>query len=103
MALISRRSMVIGLPLLVGLGSNSAMAQEGAALAEIERRHGGRLGVFALDTGTGRTLAYRADERFLMCSTFKGLLAALVFARVDAGQESLSRMIYYTEGDLIFT
>lgn len=103
MALINRRGVVIGLPLLVGLGAQSAMAQGGVALADIEKRHGGRLGVFALDTGTGRTLAYRADERFLMCSTFKGLLAALVFARVDAGQESLSRMISYTERDLIFT
>lgn len=93
---------MIGLPLLVGLGARSAMGQE-AALAEIEKRHGGRLGVFALDTGSGRTMAHRADERFLMCSTFKALLVALVFARVDAGQETLSRMISYNESDLIFT
>ena len=36
----------------------------------IERDVGGRVGVFALDTGSGRTLAHRADERFAMCSTF---------------------------------
>jgi len=51
---------------------------------------GGRLGVFAIDTASGRTLAHRADERFLMCSTFKGLLAAQVLSRVDSGQEQLS-------------
>jgi beta-lactamase class A len=59
--------------------------------------------VFAVDTGSGRTLSHRADERFLMCSTFKGLLAALVLARVDADKESLERLVRYTEKDLIFT
>ncbi|MGF6571957.1 beta-lactamase class A [Paraburkholderia sp. GAS333] len=72
-------------------------------IADIERRYGGRLGVFAIDTGSGRTLAYRADERFLMCSTFKGLLAAQVLSRVDSGKESLERLVHYTEKDLIFT
>lgn len=81
----------------------SASAQVPSALTVIEKTHGGRLGVFALDTGSGRTLAHRADERFLMCSTFKGLLAGLVLARVDGGHESLSRMVPYTESDLIFT
>lgn len=60
----------------------SASAQELSSLAAIEKKLGGRLGVFALDTGSGRTLANRADERFLMCSTFKGLLAGLVLTRV---------------------
>jgi beta-lactamase class A len=85
------------------VGTMPALAEEASAIADIERRHGGRLGVLAVDTGSGRTLAYRADERFLMCSTFKGLLAALILARVDAGQESLGRMIPYGEKDLVFT
>lgn len=38
-----------------------------------------------------------------MCSTFKGLLAALVLTRVEAGLESLSRAVPYGEKDLIFT
>jgi beta-lactamase class A len=58
--------------------------------------------VFAVDTGSELTLAHRADQRFLICSTFKGLLAAHVFARVDAGQESLTRLVSYTEKDLLF-
>ncbi|NQE92997.1 class A beta-lactamase [Nocardia terpenica] len=52
-----------------------------ASLAELERRYGARLGVFAVATGTGATLAYRADDRFAMCSTFKGLAAAAVLSR----------------------
>jgi beta-lactamase class A len=80
-----------------------ASAQGTTAFVALEGHYGGRLGVFATDTASGRTLAYRADERFLMCSTFKGLLAGLIYARVDSGEETLSRMIRYTESDLIFT
>lgn len=109
MTAMTRRDLLIGLPFLIGLraqqaaAGEEAMSKEAPLIAAIEQRHGGRLGVFAVDTATGRTLAYRADERFLLCSTFKGLLAAQVFARVDAGQESLSRMVSYAESDLIFT
>jgi beta-lactamase class A len=67
----------------------------------LERQGGGRLGVFALETGTGRSLAHRADERFLMCSTFKLLLAAAVLARVDAGQERLDRRVSFRAADLL--
>ncbi len=100
---ITRRHATLGLCVLMSVGIGPGFAEEISPVADIERRHGGRLGLFALDTGSGRTLAYRADERFLMCSTFKGLLAALILARVDAGQESLSRMVHYSEKDLIFT
>ncbi|WP_232072027.1 class A beta-lactamase [Paraburkholderia pallida] len=82
--------------------SRPARAAE-SPFADLERRNGGRLGVFAIDTGSGRTLAWRADERFLMCSTFKGLLAAQILARIDAGQEHAERQVRYTEQDLIFT
>jgi beta-lactamase class A len=44
--------------------------------AAIEGRIGGRLGVVALNTGTGERLTRRPNERFAMASTFKWLLAA---------------------------
>ena len=99
----TRRTLTLGLPLLLGLRITPTLAANASPLADIERRNGGRLGVFAIDTGSGRTLAHRADERFLMCSTFKGLLAAQVLSRVDAGKEDLARLMKYTEKDLIFT
>jgi beta-lactamase class A len=99
-----RRTMIVGLTIASATAiASRARAQDDPAIAAIEERRGGRLGFFAVDTGTGRTLSHRADERFLMCSTFKGLLAAMVLARVDIGKESLSREITYTERDLIFT
>lgn len=71
---ITRRKLLIGLPLLAGMGVVPALQAAESPLADIERRNGGRLGVYAIDTGSGQTLSHRADEPFLMCSTFKGLL-----------------------------
>ncbi len=70
-------------------------------LAALEARLGGRLGVAAVDTATGRSLRHRADERFPLCSTFKWLLAAQVLARVDAGAESLDRVVRFGPDDLL--
>jgi beta-lactamase class A len=55
-------------------------------LAALERGVQGRLGFFALDTGSGRTVAHRADERFATASTFKILLAARVAQGVEGGR-----------------
>ncbi len=71
------------------------------SLAELEARIGGRVGVFALDTGSGRALAHRADERFAMCSTFKWVLAAHVLAEVDRGALALDEPLRYSARDLI--
>jgi beta-lactamase class A len=71
------------------------------SLAEIEARVGGRVGVFALDTGDGRTLAHREDERFAMCSTFKWALAAAVLARVDRSETTLGERVPYGKADLL--
>ncbi|WGS52747.1 class A beta-lactamase [Paraburkholderia sp. D15] len=99
----TRRRLALGLPFLFGMGFAAPLLAAESPIADIERRRGGRLGLFAVDTGSGRTLSHRADERFLMCSTFKGLLVAQVLARVDAGEETLDRRVRYTESDLIFT
>ncbi|WP_372495531.1 class A beta-lactamase [Saccharopolyspora soli] len=69
------------------------------AFADLERRYDVRLGVYALATGTGTTVAYRADERFAFCSTFKGLAAAAVLARNPLSH--LDTVVAYTEADLM--
>ncbi|MFF3567440.1 class A beta-lactamase [Nocardia jiangxiensis] len=65
---------------------------------ELEGRFGARLGVFALDTGSGHTVEYRADERFAFCSTFKALEAGAILT--TAGPAELDRRITYTATDL---
>ena len=70
-------------------------------MRQIETGSGGRLGVSVLDTHSGLAYAYRGDERFPMCSTFKFLAAALVLSRVDQGQEQLSRRIAVQASDIV--
>ncbi|WEN13559.1 class A beta-lactamase [Rhodanobacter sp. AS-Z3] len=72
-----------------------------ARLAALERQHGGTLGVAILDTSSGRQVAHRADERFLMCSTFKLVAVAAVLARVDQGREQLDRRIIFGKNVLL--
>lgn len=93
---ISRR----GLAAAASFLSAPALAAENP-LAALERREGGRLHVFALDTGSRRSLAHRPEARVLMCSTFKALLAAAVLARVDAGQDRLDRRVPIRPEDLL--
>ncbi|WP_298959949.1 class A beta-lactamase [uncultured Methylobacterium sp.] len=96
---LTRRAVVIGAGL--GLLPRAAWADAADALATLERKDGGRLGVAVLDTGSGRRLEHRADERFPLCSTFKAVAAAAVLARADAGEDSLERRIAYGPGDLL--
>jgi len=70
-------------------------------LARLEGQLGGRVGVCALDTGTGRVLTHRADERFAMCSTFKWVLAAAILQRVERGELALSRPIPFGDKELL--
>jgi beta-lactamase class A len=70
-------------------------------IRQIETASGGRLGVSVLDTQTGLAYAWRGDERFPMCSTFKFLAAALVLSRADQGQEQLSRRIAVQASDIV--
>jgi beta-lactamase class A len=85
------------------LAASVAGARSDAAnqVAAIEARVGGRMGVAALDTGNGKRLDYRADERFPMCSTFKFLAAAAVLKRVDEKQEQLDRFVSYDAKDIL--
>lgn len=100
--MIPRRPLLAGL-LLAPAGHAAAATEEGfrAGLAALEVQHGGRLGVAMLDGATGRLLAYRGEERFPLCSTFKALAAARVLARVDRGEESLDRRLRYPKDYLV--
>jgi beta-lactamase class A len=84
-------------PSLLWAGTQDINAQ----LVTLERQHGGRLGVAILDTANGHRAGYRADERFLLCSTFKMLLAAAVLMRVDRGTEKLDTRLVFGKDDLL--
>ncbi|MEU3712865.1 class A beta-lactamase [Streptomyces catenulae] len=99
---------------LVACGAGSAEAETSAPspkatpsatrpfaqdLKELERKFSARLGVYAIDTGTGREVAYRDGERFPFNSTFKALAAGEVLK-----QRTLSGMddvVHYSQDDLV--
>src|SRR5215470_14375994 len=74
----TRRSLLTA---LYGLAVRPALAQQQPSLFEAyERETGGRIGLYAENLATGTRINWRADERFVMCSTFKASLAACVLS-----------------------
>lgn len=71
-----------------------------AAVADYERSSGGHVGFYARNVVTRQSVAWRGDERFVMCSTFKASLAALILRRVDRGQDNLEDRIHYGPSDV---
>lgn len=76
--------------------SSADPAEEFAAL---EEEFDARLGVYAVDTGTGQEIAHRADERFAYASTHKAFTAALVLQQNTP--EEMEEVITYTADDLV--
>ncbi|QXQ08371.1 class A beta-lactamase [Sphingosinicellaceae bacterium] len=69
--------------------------------AELERLHGGRLGVYAIDLSSGHFVAHRAGERFKLQSSFKGLLTAMMLHQVATGRDRLDAPVRYSPADLL--
>jgi len=69
--------------------------------SSLEKRIGGRIGVYALDALSRRDFAYRADESFAMCSTFKWLLAAQFLNAVDRKQLQLNTSVRIHKSDVL--
>ncbi|WP_404324395.1 class A beta-lactamase [Cytobacillus firmus] len=66
---------------------------------QLETEFDVRLGVYAYDTGTKKTIAYRSNERFAYASTFKPLAAAILLERKSL--EEMDEIITYTNDDLV--
>lgn len=73
-------------------------ADASAALGALETEFDARVGVSALDTGSGTTLDYRADERFGYASTIKVFAAAAFLQQVPADQRD--EVVTWTAADV---
>lgn len=102
--LLRRRQFLIGAvgSACVLSGFGSVFAQSGSLrFRELEEASGVRLGVWAMDTGTNKTIEYRSSERFPMCSTFKVILVGAVLQKCQVHPDLLSRNITYTDSELV--
>ncbi|WP_430794633.1 class A beta-lactamase Bla1 [Bacillus cereus] len=75
---------------------NHATYQE---FSQLEKKFDARLGVYAIDTGTNRTIAYRSNERFAFASTYKALAAGVLLQQNSI--DKLNEVITYTKEDLV--
>ena len=85
-------------PLIARAPAATAGPDVAGRLAELERKYEARLGACVLATGPTAVIAYRADERFAFCSTFKAPLAAAVLQKNPLTH--LDTVITYTSADI---
>ncbi|QDY81145.1 class A beta-lactamase [Streptomyces qinzhouensis] len=83
-------------PSAANSGPAPAAGDTGRAFAALEKEFAARLGVYAIDTGSGRTVLHRPDERFAYASTCKALIAAAVL-RKHSLREMRRRVSYGRE------
>ncbi|MBT2369354.1 class A beta-lactamase [Streptomyces sp. ISL-10] len=68
-------------------------------LGALERTYDARLGVYAVDTGSGHEVAYNDGERFAYASTFKALAAGAVLRTYSL--KGMDRVVTYSADELI--
>ncbi|WP_046469887.1 class A beta-lactamase [Allosalinactinospora lopnorensis] len=79
--------------------AQSSEAPYAAEFERLEEEFDARLGVYALDTGTGLDVAHRSDERFAYASTFKPLACGAVMERRSIAE--LEEVVGYGAEDLV--
>lgn len=65
----------------------------------LEEEYDARLGLYAVDTGSGQTIAYQSDERFAYASTHKALAVGALLQQTSI--EDLDKKIHFTADDLV--
>lgn len=96
-----RAGLMLAASALAGCAATPVDRSITSELAAIEARSGGRLGLVLIDADGKRMAAYRSDERFAMCSTFKLPLAAMVLDQARTGQWALGDELPVTDADMV--
>ena len=96
-------ALAVGATLLLPacVGTRPSRSSPTSQIQAIEQTAGGRLGAFVIDTGSGRSFGWRADELFCHCSTFKLSLAAMALRESDAGRIDLAEPLAYSQADIV--
>jgi beta-lactamase class A len=95
---IHRRNLLAA---IAAMASRPAWGEEALPAFEAhEHATGGRIGLYAENLKSGAKIAWRADERFAMCSSFKASLAACVLARIDRGEDGLDQIVPLDQKDI---
>lgn len=68
---------------------------------KLEDHYGARVGLFAVNTKTGRALRHREHERFGMCSTFKTYAVAAVLREHPLNSDFYRRVVHFDHSDVV--
>ncbi|MFG2004866.1 class A beta-lactamase [Spirillospora sp. NPDC048911] len=113
-ATLTASALLGGLAYVAGAGTGETSAASVAArtggnassdlnttLQELEKSYAGRIGAVGIDLGTGRTVGYRADERFPFNSMFKVFACAAVLHKARTSDPGLmDRVIRWKPSDM---
>ncbi|WP_188187405.1 class A beta-lactamase [Nonomuraea sp. SYSU D8015] len=87
---------------VVAVQAVSGEAQVKKELRALEKSFKGRIGAYAVDTATGKTVGYRAGERFPLLSTFKAMACAAVLHKARTSEPGLmDKRIRWTAAEVL--
>ncbi|GAA3539537.1 PEN family class A beta-lactamase, Bpc-type [Nonomuraea rosea] len=76
-------------------------ARAAKELRALEASFKGRIGAYAIDTATGKTIAYRSGERFPLLSTFKAVACAAALHKARTSEPGLmGKVVHWTTAEL---
>ncbi|MEV4807925.1 class A beta-lactamase [Nonomuraea sp. NPDC049421] len=79
----------------------SGQALVSKELRALESSFKGRIGAYAIDTATGRTVAYRSGERFPLLSTFKAVACGAALHKARTSEPGLmNKRVKWTEAEV---
>lgn len=96
MTLIGRKTAILtlGLTMLMGCSNNGE-----SEFSSLEEDYNAKIGVYALDTGSGDSVSYNEGERFAYASTHKALTAAVLLQKNDI--DELNKTVTIEEDELV--
>jgi beta-lactamase class A len=98
--MITRR-LIVAFAVAAACAAPAAAARADRELKAIQKRIGGRLGVHALDSQSGKRFGIDERSRYALASTFKLPLAASLLWQVDRGAFALERALPVTRANLL--
>ncbi|TMR14891.1 class A beta-lactamase [Nonomuraea turkmeniaca] len=82
--------------------SSQAKVNVRKELRALEKAFKGRIGAYAVDTATGKTVTYRAGERFPLLSTFKAMACAAVLHKARTSDPGLmNKVLHWTADEVL--
>lgn len=82
-----------------GATTTAATTTDTAAFNRLEAQYHAQLGLYAVDTGTGRTVEFQSNQRFAFCSTIKAFAVGELLRRDTDAQ--LGQTLTYSASDLV--